>query len=807
MTNPYLAHLYDRGGGQRLDDHLLGVSALCEMNTSKVGLGQAGALIGLLHDLGKYSNQFQDYLGRMAVETNPALRDAERGSVDHASAGAQVIWGAWRQRGPVAAIFAEMLSVCVASHHSGIIDCLAPNGTDKLTVRMEKEDGKTHKVEVWNRIDPIVRERAEALLNDPEMISSFREKASKITQSDSEEALRRFHLGLLLRFVFSGLIDADRSDTADSCEPEFGASRQRGRYVGWDVLVGRVEAELDRIGSATAIGRVRSRIADYCLEAAGRPRGVYTLTVPTGGGKTLSSLRFALHHAERWKMDRIIYVSPYTSIIDQNAAVVRDILESEDDVAGSIVLEHHGSLDPLKETSRSKLLSENWDAPVVFTTSVQFLESLFGAGTRGVRRMHQLANAVLIFDEAQTLPIRCVHLFNNAVNFLVRYCGATVVLCTATQPLLHRVDPRKGHIRLEPDAEIVPDVEELFDVLRRTEIVDSRKDGGWECGELADLAAANAEESGSCLIVVNTKKEALEIFAECRARLGAEGVYHLSTGMCPVHRLEALKEIRQGLLERRRIVCVSTQLIEAGVDISFGSAIRALAGLDSIAQTAGRCNRHGEAAKGKVFVVKMATDLPKRLTDMRRAREACERVLDEAKADVGDGEKKLCDPKRMEAFFHYYFTDRRNEMDYPVGPAMAERDDTLLNMLAENRLAWPAGGAPRNYFRQAFMSAAAAFEVIDSHTQSILVPYGQEGKAIISDLCAAFEPRRNFDLLRRAQRFSINVFPYQLEALKDANAVYETGDGTGILYLNEKYYSPEIGLNVAGTEQMEFTIA
>jgi CRISPR-associated endonuclease/helicase Cas3 len=203
----------------------------------------------------------------------------------------------------------------------------------------------------------------------------------------------------------------------------------------------------------------------------------------------------------------------------------------------------------------------------------------------------------------------------------------------------------------------------------------------------------------------------------------------------------------------------------------------------------------------------MATDLPKRLSDMRQASEACERVLDEAKADNLEGEKKLCDPKRMETFFHYYFTDRRNEMDYPVGPSLAQRDDTLVNMLAENRLAWGGGEAPRNFLRQAFMSAAAAFAVIDSQTQSVLVPYGEDGRRIIAELCAAFEPGRNFELLRRAQRYSINVFPYQLAALKDANAVYEAGDGTGILFLDEKYYSPVTGLNIAGTEQMEFTIA
>jgi CRISPR-associated endonuclease/helicase Cas3 len=181
---------------------------------------------------------------------------------------------------------------------------------------------------------------------------------------------------------------------------------------------------------------LRREVSAHCLSASIRPKGTFTLTVPTGGGKTLASLRFALNHAAKWKMERVIYVSPYTSIIDQNADVVRGILEPRGTEFATVLLEHHSNLTPLKQTWRSKVLSENWDAPVVFTTAVQLLEALFGSGTRAVRRMHQMANAVLIFDEIQTLPVRCVHLFNNAMNFLVEQCGSSVVLCTATQPLL-----------------------------------------------------------------------------------------------------------------------------------------------------------------------------------------------------------------------------------------------------------------------------------------------------------------------------------------------------------------------------------
>src|SRR5262249_12972896 len=236
------------------------------------------------------------------------------------------------------------------------------------------------------------------------------------------------------------------------------------------------------------------------------------------------------------------------------------------------------------------ILSENWDAPVVFTTAVQFLEALFGSGTRAVRRMHQMARAILIFDEIQTLPVNCVHLFNNALNFLVEQCGSTAVLCTATQPLLHRVDASKGALRLDEKSELVQNPASLFSATQRNDIYDRRRPGGWEHAEAAQLAVSETGSAGSCLVIVNTKREALSIFRQCR-EVGVIPVFHLSTSMCPAHRLAVLDDIRKRLDAHEPTICVSTQLIEAGVDISFGSCIRALAGVDSIAQAAGRSNR------------------------------------------------------------------------------------------------------------------------------------------------------------------------------------------------------------------------
>ncbi|MBZ5634880.1 MAG: CRISPR-associated helicase Cas3' [Acidobacteriia bacterium] len=797
----FLAHLEDNGRHQLVKDHLLSVAQIARTHSGKVGADVAGAAIGLLHDIGKYSGAFQHYLEQLAPTQDTEQLAPGRGTVDHSTAGAQTIWRRLRLQGPREAVVGEILALCVASHHSGLIDCITPNGADNLSKRMRKAVSESHYDEVWANAEASVRERSEQLLQDPQLVKGISDIITRICQTDKNENLRRFKVGLLVRFLFSCLIDADRTDTADSAKPASAALRQHGQYVQWSVLADLLERELERFSHSSAVDLLRKQVSDECLSASGRPKGIYTLTVPTGGGKTLASLRFALNHATKWGMDRVIYISPYTSIIDQNAEVVRQILEPVGTTFASVVLEHHSNLTPVEQTWRSKILSDNWDSPVVFTTAVQLLEALFGSRTRAVRRMHQMANAVLICDEIQTLPVRCVHIFNNAINFLGEQCGSSVVLCTATQPLLHLVDESKGAIQLSDDSEIMPDVSGLFSTLRRHITYDRRKAGGWEHGEAAALATSETERAGSCLVVVNTKREARSIFRECKA-LGRFPAVHLSTNMCPAHRLRRLKTMKSRLRRRAPVICVSTQLIEAGVDISFGSAIRALAGLDSIAQTAGRCNRHGGPTLGHVHVVNLKGDLPKTLTDIRIAQEAAQRVLDENV--TGDRTIDLDDHKLIEQYFRYSFFEHRQEMDYPVGPDKAERDDTLLNMLGENQTAvFSCKPHPQIYMHQAFMTAANAFQTIDRVAQGVIVPYTSAGEAVISDLCAAHEPEKQFELLRRAQRFTVNLFPNVLRKLQTDGALHEVQEGAGILYLEKAYYNNEFGLNEEGTEEME----
>lgn len=819
----YIAHYRERDGAhQSLETHLFGVGRLARSHAEKIGLRDQGELLGLLHDLGKYSAAFQAYIksavGLLNQDEDEEFVDAGglKGKIDHSTAGAQLVWQELSKQGQIGQIVGQILSLCIASHHSGLIDCLSSDtgslGEDVYGRRMNKADDRSHLNEALGKADKAILARARQLTSQQELLKDMQAAISKIVRAapgkDDKSTVAQQQIGMLVRFLFSCLIDADRIDSADFESPRGKMLRANGKYPAWVVLIDRLEEHLGTLQSRHPIDTLRQDISCHCLHSASRDKDIYTLTVPTGGGKTLASLRFALHHAKKHEMDRVIYVIPFTSIIDQNAEVVRGILEPDGTEPNSVLLEHHSNLTPEEQTWRGKILSENWDAPVIYTTSVQFLETLFGAGTRGARRMHQLANAVLIFDEIQTLPVNCVHMFNNAINFLVEQCGSTVVLCTATQPLLDKVDENKGAIRIPNGNELMPDVKKLFDDLKRVEVKNRRKPGGWTMDEIALLAREETQKAGSCLVIVNTKNAAQAVYRLCKEQV-AIPVYHLSTNMCPAHRKSILAEVRGRLDRAEPTLCISTQLIEAGVDVDFGAVIRFTAGLDSIAQAAGRCNRHGNREMGTVHVVNPQDENLGMLLDINIGRDKAERVLDDYEENPARFGNNRIGPEAMAWYYQNYFFARAGDMDYPVSVRTLGHNDTLLNLLSVNSQATAEharskGRAPNVYLRQSFMAAARAFKAIDAPTQGIIVPYSEMGLEIITALCAAYLPDKEFDLLRRAQQFTVNVFPQFLERLSKAGAVQEIQEGTGILFLaDSRYYSPEFGLSEKPEGRME----
>jgi CRISPR-associated endonuclease/helicase Cas3 len=790
---------------QKNCDHLSNVSNISKILSAKIGLAKAGELLGLLHDLGKYSDVFQNYIGSATGlvdqdEDEFVNPEGLKGKIDHSTSGSQYIWNFSLDKDVKNQIAAQLLALCIASHHSGLIDCITIDGDDNFNRRMAKSENKTHLAEALEKVEPEIIEQVRILLNDPECLGSVLQKLKNIAlQEKSEKSLKtQFQAGLMIRMLFSCLIDADRLDTANFENPKYVKRRQNGKYISWGLLIERLEDNLKKFDNKPDKKKVdilRKLVSDKCFERSSDNLRIFTLTVPTGGGKTLASLRFAVHHAHKHKLDRIIFVIPFTSIIDQNAQIVRDVLETGIYEEGRIVLEHHSNLLPERQNWKTKILTENWDAPIIYTTSVQFLETLFSGGTSSTRRMHQLTRSVIVFDEIQTLPVKTIHLFCNAINFLTNHCNSSVVLCTATQPLLNKVSIEKGRIDFSHMNEIIPDVEKLFNDLKRVEVINKTKSEGWDIPEISQLTIEQVHECNSCLVIVNTKAKAKETYESC-AQMTDVPIYHLSTSMCPAHRMSKLDEIRRMLGSEETFICVSTQLIEAGVDIDFGSVIRFVAGIDSIAQAAGRCNRNGERALGKVFVVNPKDENIDNLHDIKIGRDISNRILNEMHNPQSGLPDNLIHPSVMERYFQYYFYNRAGEMSYSVDVG---RNDNLLNLLSINSISVNEymrtnDREPKIYFRQAFGKAGEQFKAIDAPTQGIVVPYSDNGKKIIADLFSMFAVEQQYELLRKAQKFTVNAFPDVIKKLNEQKAIREVPE-IGVLVLSDpRFYNPEFGL-------------
>ena len=818
MAKDAIAHVRKLDGLQQLlIDHLLETSTISGQLAAKLNLDLVGELLGLMHDFGKYSQDFQEYI-KSVTGINPDADDyvlPNGKKIDHSTAGAQWVYRELRKFGVaqgIGELFGQMLGLCIASHHGeGLIDCLDDEGNAVWKKRFEKDDELTHLAECEQNADEAVQQKARELVGENLIRSLLNAVKPIISNQTINNKIKEFYLGCLTRFLFSCLIDADRINSSDFEREAQKEVRRLTEKPDWQTAIDQLEAKLAGFENRYPIDEIRRRISDDCLKRAADPQGIYTLTVPTGGGKTLASLRYALHHAQKHNLDRIIYIIPYTSIIDQNAQAVREILGED------WVLEHPSNLEPEKQSWQDKLLSENWDKPIVFTTMVQFLDAWFGGGTRGARHIHPMTNAVLIFDEIQTLPVKCVHLFCNVLNWLTAFGKSTAVLCTATQPLLGESGLQnfpegkresiaaRGLLRLPENAEIMgkhQDLDRLFTDLSRVEIRFNEKAGGWNVEEAGAFLLEQFQTTPSCLFIVNTKKWAQELYQYCKAQnVPPEALFHLSTNQCAAHRKAIFDTIKARLKNKQPVICISTQLIEAGVDISMACVIRALGGLDSIAQAAGRCNRHGEKeGKGQVWVLNLQEqDFTRILPDIQVGKTHAERVFRDFTG------QDILQPAAMQRYFEYYFYQRSDEMVYSVKNSAT---GSLLDWLSDNALN-PYGekndkrSKPLPLLMQSFKSAGRAFQAIDAPTHSVIVPYG-EGEELIAKLCGEWDPKEMHRTLQKAQRYSVNVFPNVWDKLQKENALHETIESSGIYYLNERYYNDEFGLSLDETSEMTF---
>jgi len=775
---------------QMLREHGSTVSTLCRTYGGVIGCPHLTELCGLIHDTGKAKQEFQAYL--LSGDTRL------RGKINHTSAGARYIFEKYgKTRDIYQACTAQVVALAVCSHHSGLIDCIDTSGLDRFRSRLYPGKDIGYDESITNfEAECIEAETLDALFQ--KAVEETRQILEPILQREEIRQEQQFFLALFARYILSCVIDADRYDAY--CF-DAGLPTQDPDYeleTTWQELADNLEQYLStKMRKDREIDRLRAGISDACRQAAVYPGGIYRLCVPTGGGKTLASLRYALQHAILHKKRRIIYAIPFTTIIDQNADVVHESLKKD-----RVILEHHSNLiqepedDDLAEPDegdRRSLLTERWDVPIILTTTVQLLNTLFLGKTQSVRRMHNLAGSIIVFDEVQTIPIKCLDMFNAALNFLAEVCGATIILCTATQPGSNVGVP----VRCSPPENLVPDYEEMFGKFRRTTIHDACIPGGYSASALADFVLEQQRINTSVLVIMNTKKAAKSLCAALKRQYPSCSLHYLSTALCPAHRREKLAQLDKELKARGPVICVSTQLIEAGIDISFNCVIRSLAGLDSIAQAAGRCNRHGEDALRNVFIVNSSEENLSRLPEIRRGQLQAERVLREYAEDPTQFDCDLLSPKALERYYLYYYEVQKKEMQYPVSKKYSRfaTDVTLFDLLSRNSAGLKAyigrfNQRPGYPFCQAFASSGSQFAVIDQDTVSVLVPYGR-GKEIIQELATASHLPATAKLLKEAQQYSVNLYKNEVQSLD--NGIYPIGD-TGVLALADMYYSPDYGI-------------
>lgn len=782
---------------QSVKEHLFNVSRMAMEYAGKILLNATGELTGVLHDMGKGTSRFDSYIHYCSSNPNDK---SLKGSIDHSTAGARLIYNNfYNTTNPYQKFTAQLISLAICCHHGGLIDCLDLKGFDIFTNKINKDkeifyDEAFHDFQKECLKMPQINELFNIAMEEIKVI------LIKINKIDGSSKFGRFAAGMLEKYLLSCVIDADRYDTYTFME---GVNKPENidKSVLWKELADVFENKLKSYPKSSRIDSLREEVSISCKNFAKNKPGVYQLSVPTGGGKTLSSLRYALEHAKRYNKDRIFYIIPFTTIIDQNAKEIKDILGRDD-----IVLEHHSNLVVDNQQEDYKLLTERWDSPIILTTMVQFLDTLFSGGTQCVRRMHNLSNSIIIFDEIQAIPIKCINMFNSTINFLSNICNATVILCTATQPLLSKTEMP---LKLSENANIISNIHEKFKQFKRVNLVDKTLVEGYNASSLKDFILEKMDHIKSVLVILNTKNSAKEVFDELREandNLPEEKknlIFHLSTNMCPAHRLNVLNDMKSKL-GHQRIICISTQLIEAGVNISFECVIRSLAGLDSIAQAAGRCNRHGERNCSDVYIVNVGTENVSKLVDIKEGQECTRRVLYEFKVNPSAFDNDLLSPKAMERYYEYYFYSRKREMNYTL--SKPNNDKSMYDLLAENIEAVSAFVGRNGYksdlmLRQAFKIAGNNFRVIDQNTTGVIVPYG-EGKSLITSIngeCSLSELKQ---YLKRAQQFSVNLFEIDKRKLEELGGIVELKNGA-ILALKDGFYREDIGVALE-KQPMEF---
>lgn len=790
----YPAHIRkvdDKKYVQTVEEHCRGVSEIAAELLSDIGLEKTAYLAGMVHDLGKFSENFKNYIEKAADGEK-----VQRGSVNHTFAGVRFLLEKHsdEQLSGFSDIVLEILAYAVGAHH-GLFDCVDDNNNNGFTKRIQK-DG----IDYFNAAQEFLKiccskQDIEDLLkqSEKEFLPVFNEIEKLADNADAkiQNTQITFYIGFLARLILSAIIEADRSDTSQFMN---GYSEKTVKNISeiWINCIKNVEQKLSTMPLDKPINETRAQISALCAEAGNLESGIYRLNLPTGAGKTLTSLRYALHHALKHNKKRIIFTMPLLSIIEQNAGIIHEYIGNED-----ILLEHHSNVietDETGELDKRELLIESWNVPIIITTMVQLLNTLFAGKTSNIRRMQALCNSIIVIDEVQTVPDKMLSLFNLALNFLAKICNATIILCSATQPCFEKT--------MYP---LDKSVKDLITLTKEQETAFKRVrleyKGEMDCEELADFAAGILEGNNSLLLVCNTKNEAAVMFNLLCSKIKDVKAFHISAGMCTAHRKETIKEMQEALENKQqKVLCVSTQVIEAGVDVSFARVIRLLAGMDNIVQATGRENRNREfdgLAPG--YIVRLKGEFLKGLSEIEAAKNAAANLLVKYKNNPQIYDDDLMSAKAVNEYYKSLYENVKSGYhDFYIESVR----DSILNLMSCNENV-DSGKIPeynKYFMHQALKTAGGLFTVFDESSIDIIVPYDR-GKEIIQKIFAVGD--KDYEklkaILKEAKLYTVSLFKYQKIKLEEQGALIFV-PSAGVYILQDGYYDELTGLNLNQSE-------
>lgn len=790
----YPAHIRKVDGKkyiQTVEEHCRGVAEIAAELLSDIGLEKTAYLAGMVHDLGKFSENFKNYIEKAADGEK-----VQRGSVNHTFAGVRFLLEKHsdEQLSGFSDIVLEILAYAVGAHH-GLFDCVDDNNNNGFTKRIQKEG-----IDYLNAAQEFLKiccskQDIEDLLKqlEKEFLPVFNEIEKLADNADAkiQNTQITFYIGFLARLILSAIIEADRSDTSQFMN---GYSEKTVKNISeiWINCIKNVEQKLNTMPLDKPINETRAQISALCAEAGNLESGIYRLNLPTGAGKTLTSLRYALHHALKHNKKRIIFTMPLLSIIEQNAGIIHDYIGNEE-----LILEHHSNIvetDENDELDKRELLVESWDVPIIITTMVQMLNTLFAGKTANIRRMQALCNSIIVIDEVQTVPDKMLSLFNLALNFLAKICNATIILCSATQPCFEKT--------MYP---LDKSVKDLITLTKEQETVFKRVwleyKGEMDCEELADFAAGILEENNSLLLVCNTKNEAAVMFNLLCSKIKDVKAFHISAGMCTAHRKETIKEMQEALENKQqKVLCVSTQVIEAGVDVSFARVIRLLAGMDNIVQATGRENRNREfdgLAPG--YIVRLKGEVLKGLSEIEAAKNAATNLLVKYKNSPKIYDNDLMSEKAINEYYECLYGNVNDGYhDFYIESVR----DSILNLMSCNENV-DSGKIPeynKYFMHQALKTAGGLFTVFDESSIDIIVPYNR-GIKIIQEVFAVGD--KDYEklkaVLKEAKLYTVSLFKYQKIKLEEQGALIFVPNA-GVYILQDGYYDELTGLNLNQSE-------